>query len=217
MKYGDYSRKQPKWAKTRLQFKCDYCDNQFWESRSKAKKKKRHFCSMACWGKYRKEIMPPNEQPSWRGGITPYESHRRWVKKNPERMAHLKARRYARKRNAEGSHSLEEWQELCKKYNWQCAICRQKKKLTKDHIKPLSLNGTDYISNIQPLCRNCNSRKWKKFQHIRKPRINQKTMTKKEKIQFLVKLIELQLTGGDPEKIDRMNEEYHRIKYNITI
>ncbi len=133
----------------------------FWEAKDKAKKKKRHFCSMICYAKYRKEIMPSNEQPTWKGGIIPYEAHRRWVKKNPKRMAHLKARRYARKKNAEGSHTFEEWRELCKKFNQKCAKCGKKKKLTKDHIKPLSAGGTDFINNIQPLCRSCNSRKWK--------------------------------------------------------
>ena len=160
---NDYSRQKPKWAKKRLHLKCDFCGNLFWEDKNKADKKKRHFCSMECYSKYRKEIMLPNEQNNWKGGITPYEAHKRWVKKNPERMAHLKARRYARKRNAEGSHSFEEWQELCRKFKWKCAICGKRKKLTKDHIFPLSLGGTDYISNIQPLCRSCNSRKWKKL------------------------------------------------------
>lgn len=118
---------------------------------------------MACYSKYRKEILPKNEQHAWKGGVTSYESHRRWIEKNPERVAHLKARRYAREKNAEGSHSFEEWNNLKERFNNKCAICGEAKKLTKDHIKPLSLGGTDYIDNIQPLCRNCNSRKWKKY------------------------------------------------------
>mgnify|MGYP006921324890 CR=1 FL=1 len=162
MKYGDYSRKQPKWAKNRIKFNCDYCKKECWESKSKFKKKKRHYCSMACYAKDRKENWAREEQPTYKG-MTPYESHRKYVKNNPERIAHLKARRYAREKNAEGSHTFEEWQELCKKFNNKCAKCKENKKLTKDHIKPLSECGTDYISNIQPLCRSCNSRKWKTY------------------------------------------------------
>ena len=161
MKYGDYSRKKPIFAKTRLYLKCNYCGQFFWEGKSKSEGKKRHYCSMSCYSKDRKENWRQEEQPAWRGGITPYESHRKWVKNHPEQMAHLKARRYARKKNAEGSHTFEEWKELCKKFDWKCAKCGRKTKLTKDHIKPLSKNGTDYIDNIQPLCRSCNSRKWK--------------------------------------------------------
>ena len=84
-----------------------------------------------------------------------------WKKKNPERMAHLKARRYARERNAEGSHTFEEWRALKEKHNQCCVGCGAEKRLTKDHIVPLSEGGTDYITNIQPMCRSCNSRKWK--------------------------------------------------------
>ena len=161
MKYLNYSRQKPKWAKSRLHIKCDYCHKLFWEDKNKVAKEKRHYCSMNCYAKDRKENWKPEEQPSWKGGITPYEAHRRWVKKNPERMAHLKARRYARKKNAEGSHTFEEWNELKEKFDNKCAICKEDKLLTKDHIIPLSEKGTDYIKNIQPLCRNCNSRKWK--------------------------------------------------------
>lgn len=167
MKYDDYSRKEPKYAKTRLHIKCDNCSKLFWEGRSKYKKKKRHFCSTICYSIFRKTKLPYEEQFAYKGVRKKGESkqiyHKNYCKRHPERIAHLKARRYARESNAEGLHSLEEWENLKKKHKFCCVICGKQKKLTKDHIKPLSLGGTDYISNIQPLCRNCNSRKWKKF------------------------------------------------------
>lgn len=149
--------------RTAVEYNCDYCGALSWEKPSHYCKKKRHFCSMACYANYRKHKMPPNEQPTWRGGVSNTEAHRRWKKKNPEKMAHLKARRYARERNATGSHTLQEWIDLKNKHSQKCAICHELKPLTKDHIVPLSEGGSDFISNIQPLCRNCNSKKWKKL------------------------------------------------------
>lgn len=81
---------------------------------------------MKCYADDRRENWKPEEQAGWRGGITPYESHRKYVKKNPERIAHLKARRYARERNAEGNHTLEEWQLLKEKHGNRCANFREK-------------------------------------------------------------------------------------------
>ena len=156
-KIGDANRKQ-------VYFNCDYCGQVSSDAPSKYNKKKRHFCSMGCYSEFRKNKLPMEEQNAYKGVRTPGESkqvyHRRYVKKHPERIAHLKARRYAAERNAQGSHSLIEWQELKQKHDNKCAHCKEEKKLTKDHIVPLSKGGTDYISNIQPLCRNCNSKKW---------------------------------------------------------
>lgn len=59
-----------------------------------------------------------------------------------------------------GSHTEKEWQELLESTGRKCLRCeRTDRKLTKDHIQPLSRNGTHHISNIQPLCGPCNS--WK--------------------------------------------------------
>ena len=58
-----------------------------------------------------------------------------------------------------GSHTANEWRMLCELRNWCCAACGRKCPLTKDHIVPVTEGGGDDISNIQPLCGPCNSRK----------------------------------------------------------
>jgi len=148
-------------------FNCDYCGKESHDKPSSYKRKKRHFCSSRCYSKFRKNVLPMEEQPAYKGVRQVGESkqiyHKRYVKSHPENISHLKARRYARERNAEGSHTLKEWQVLKKIFNYKCVVCGEEKPLTKDHIKPLSKGGSDYIENIQPLCRNCNSKKNNKF------------------------------------------------------
>lgn len=88
------------------------------------------------------------------------QMHREWCRKYPQKIAHIKARRYARMNGAKGSHTREEWSDMVTAYGYACNICGEiKLGLTKDHIIPLSKGGSDYIENIQPLCRFCNSRK----------------------------------------------------------
>lgn len=71
-----------------------------------------------------------------------------------------------RKRVADGTHTLEEWENLKAQHDWKCVFCGKREpeiKLTEDHIIPLSRNGSDNIENIQPLCRRCNSSKGAKI------------------------------------------------------
>lgn len=70
-------------------------------------------------------------------------------------------RRYARERAGReiAHHTHEQWVALLERYKHRCASCRRKIPLVRDHIIPLSKGGSDDITNIQPLCTSCNSRK----------------------------------------------------------
>lgn len=103
-------------------------------------------------------------------GRKSYESHaeeRRkysleYYKLHPEKSVAATNRRRALKLAAEGSHTEEEWQQLKASYNYKCLCCGKQEpeiKLTRDHVIPLTQDGSDSIDNIQPLCARCNSKK----------------------------------------------------------
>lgn len=86
-------------------------------------------------------------------------TRRIYNRKNLELVKHWDASKRANRRKAKGSHTFAEWQAVCRKHRWRCAHCKKRKRLTRDHIIPLSRGGTNFISNIQPLCSGCNCKK----------------------------------------------------------
>lgn len=160
-----------------IEYMCDYCGVICWESKKSFEKKKRHFCSMKCYSNFRCSNLPMSEQPSYKGIRKEGESrqiyHKNYCKNYPENIAHLKANRYARQKGATGSHTLQEWTSLKESFDNKCAFCGETKPLTKDHIIPLSKGGDNNISNIQPLCRNCNSKKHTKLIYENPELLNQ--------------------------------------------
>ena len=67
--------------------------------------------------------------------------------------------RYQQYKANGGSHTAAEWRMLCELHRWRCVACGHRRPLTKDHIIPVIQGGRDDITNIQPLCRSCNSQK----------------------------------------------------------
>lgn len=87
-----------------------------------------------------------------------YKASLDWLHSHPESMSVYNARYWGRKRCAEGSISTEEWLGCLERFNHVCVRCGRKElRLTMDHIVPLSKGGSNYIDNIQPLCKPCNS------------------------------------------------------------
>ena len=76
-----------------------------------------------------------------------------------KRVINNRARR-ARMLGSDGNFTPEEWQGLLDKYNHKCLCCGKTNiNLTVDHVLPIAKGGSNYISNIQPLCRSCNCKK----------------------------------------------------------
>lgn len=102
-------------------------------------------------------------------------SKRRGSRDTPERRAQRKgyratprgraalaacdARRITKRLGIPGRFTGAQFLALCIAYGNLCLCCRKKRRLTPDHVIPLSKHGSNYISNIQPLCRPCNSKK----------------------------------------------------------
>lgn len=85
--------------------------------------------------------------------------NREYQRTHPEITRGKNHRRRALKVNAKGVYTSTQWIALCDKYHNRCLYCGKKKKLTPDHVVPLSKGGRNSIDNIQPLCGPCNSRK----------------------------------------------------------
>lgn len=99
---------------------------------SRNKRSDSKFCSQACVSKY---------------------------KYDKERSLTYSANRRARLRGAEGRFTSAEWHAMIDYYGGVCVACDEVKPLTRDHVLPLFMGGSNWISNIQPLCLGCNLKK----------------------------------------------------------
>lgn len=91
---------------------------------------------------------------------------RRYRAEKPHILKALSNKRRARKTAAGGAFTAGEWRMLCELYDHTCLACGKREpdiKLVADHVIPVSKGGDSYITNIQPLCFSCNSRKHDRF------------------------------------------------------
>ena len=57
------------------------------------------------------------------------------------------------------THTRKDVVDLIEKSNGKCTYCGSRKKISVDHIIPISKGGHDGVDNLQILCVSCNSKK----------------------------------------------------------
>lgn len=82
------------------------------------------------------------------------ERHRR----NPEGDRVRCRKRYALKLGVQGFHTAEQAQARAVVYGNRCWLCGNPMQ-GMDHVIPLTRGGSDWPSNLRPICKPCNSRK----------------------------------------------------------
>lgn len=89
------------------------------------------------------------------------EQAKQWQKDNLDKARVRNRNRLARRKSAEGTHTVEEIAELLVSQNNRCNCCGVELDDTKhlDHIMPLCLGGSNWIENLQYLCQWCNTSK----------------------------------------------------------
>lgn len=82
----------------------------------------------------------------------------------------LSGRHYARarRRALHGDFDGSEWETMVAWYGSVCLACGTMP-VTVDHVVPLVVGGSNDISNLQPLCASCNSRKGQDMIDFRDP------------------------------------------------
>lgn len=87
-----------------------------------------------------------------------YKAVKSWRSRNKDKTAVYASNRLGRVRGAQGNFTPAQWKDCCQRYGNKCAYCGLERKLTVQHIVPVSRGGSNNIDNIAPACRPCNSR-----------------------------------------------------------
>lgn len=84
---------------------------------------------------------------------------REYSRRHPGYYSMKAEKRRARLLKSKGAYSFAEWLALCNQWGNKCLHCGSTERLTRDHVIPLVMGGTNTLDNLQLLCLSCNSRK----------------------------------------------------------
>jgi len=164
-------------ATTKAEYKREWCKQnpeKVKEYNRRFREKNREKCNEAskCWYQENKERCNevrrrrqeknPEQRKEWDKRYREKNSEycRQYRKQNAEKINLLNVQRRARLRNTEVTLTEEQWQIIKNMFKQKCVYCgKRTRRLTKDHVIPLSQGGALTLSNIVPACKSCNSKK----------------------------------------------------------
>ena len=131
----------------------------------KSNKKFRIAICKDCISKRRKEYYKKNRNTILDRQNKYYQEHKQeytrrsieWQRKNWDKIKDKNKWKTKRRRNAQGSYTIEQWNECIKFFGGVCAYSSEEfgedvsEKITVEHIIPISKNGTNFIWNIIPV------------------------------------------------------------------
>lgn len=98
----------------------------------------------------------------WVENVRHFDTMEEYRQRNARDSQHAASMRRSSRVDAarrRGTHSEADWLAICAAAHNKCLACGQRKKLTKDHVIPVTKDGSDGADNLQPLCQRCNSKK----------------------------------------------------------
>ena len=111
--------------------------------------------------KNKEKILKRNKQYREENPKRMSEYKREWKKteKGKANNQRSNSKRRTRERNIINTLTAQEWLNILEEFNYRCAYCGGNRKLSRDHIIPISKGGNNTKENIVPACQSCNSRK----------------------------------------------------------
>lgn len=127
------------------------------------KNRRKEIARCTKWNKEHPEVVAANMRKYRANNPLHYKKQfRRWRTENQDRVRQYDSKKRAIRKGAIGSDkiSASQWAEKLRAHQYTCFYClSNKKKLTMDHVDPLSKGGRHHIDNVVPACADCNNRK----------------------------------------------------------
>jgi 5-methylcytosine-specific restriction endonuclease McrA len=96
----------------------------------------------------------------------------KYQRANPAVSREIVRRRQLRLSSIEKTLTANEWHSICSFYGWGCAYCGDtERKITIDHVVPISRGGNHAADNVVPCCKPCNCAKGGRTPEEWRPRL----------------------------------------------